>query len=181
MFRNSSIVLRLVCLLFVMWPALNSPSFLSAADDGVRVQIPTIDVNAVITPIELRVFPDGNVTWDTSQLRWDVGYFEGTAWFGEGSNIVLGGHSELEGRRPAVFYELDAVEVGDEIIITERNDRRQYTVTRVFEVDVDNLDVVMPTSSERLTLITCDTDSLNDGRYSRRVVVIAQPIGSISR
>jgi len=146
-------------------------------DANVRILIPAIDVDAPIVTINIRAFPSGEVTWDTSGLTEEVGFFEGMAWFGEGGNVVLGGHSELAGRRPAVFYHLDQVAVDDEIIVYEHGTEWRYVVTDVFEVGYRDLSVLYPTAQERLTIMTCDTDSLANGAYSRRVVVVAERVG----
>lgn len=143
-------------------------------DTGVTLSIPAIDVEAPIVTLYIRAFPTGEVTWDTTAITSEVGYLDGMAWFGEGGNIVLGGHSELVGRVPAVFYELDEVAIGDEIIVDDNGTEWRYIVTDTFEVSASDLSILYPTRGERLTLMTCDTDSLVGGQYSRRVVVIAE-------
>lgn len=144
------------------------------AATGVTLSIPAIDVEAPIVTLYIRAFPSGEVTWDTSTITSEVGYLDGLAWFGEGGNIVLGGHSELAGRVPAVFYDLDDVVVGDEIIVNDHGTEWRYVVTETFTVSDRDLSILYPTRGERLTLMTCDTDSLVGGQYSRRVVVIAE-------
>ncbi|NJL54239.1 sortase [bacterium] len=146
----------------------------SLAETGVTLSIPAIDVEAPIVTLHIRAFPSGEVTWDTSSITTEVGFLDGMAWFGQGGNIVLGGHSELAGRAPAVFYHLDEVVVGDEIIVNDNGTEWRYVVTETFTVSDRDLSILYPTRSERLTLMTCDTDSLVGGQYSRRVVVIAE-------
>ena len=54
-----------------------------------RIVMPTIAVDSTVIPVRIRYG-----TWDMRRLTQTVGYFTGTAWFGEGGNIGLGGHSE---------------------------------------------------------------------------------------
>lgn len=144
------------------------------ARTGATLSIPSIGVNAPIVTLSIRSFPNGDVTWDTSEITTQVGFMEGTSWFGEGGNIVLGGHSELANRVPSVFYELDAVAVGDEIIVTLGGRDIRYVVTRTFTVGVNDLSIIYPTRGERLTIMTCDTASYSNGVYNRRDVIVAE-------
>lgn len=153
----------------------SAPTVISAQNETM-LSIPSINVHAPVVPLSLRVFPDNNVTWDTSEITSQVGYFQGTARLGQGGNTVLGGHSELDGRAPTVFYDLDKVAVGDEIIVTEGGRELRYMVTSLQSVAPDDLSAIQPTTSERLTIITCDTASFEGGDYNRRVVVVAERI-----
>jgi len=142
------------------------------------ISIPSIGVQAPVVEIYIRAFADGSVTWDTNGLQNNVGHLEGTAWFGEAGNVVLGGHSELPGRVASVFVNLDQVQVGDVIVIDHDGAQKQYAVTGVAQVDPADLSPIYPTSDERLTLITCDTTSFAGGdTYARRLTVVAQRIG----
>lgn len=143
-------------------------------DMGTTISIPSIEVEAPIVRIGIRAFPNGDVSWDTTRLTRQVGFLEGMSWFGEGGNIVLGGHSELTNRTPAVFYRLNEVAVGDEIIVTQGDTTWRYTVIQLREVGVRDLSILYPTNSERLTIMTCDINSFTGSAYSRRTVIIAQ-------
>lgn len=143
---------------------------------GVTISIPSIGVSAPIVSIGIRSFPNGDVTWDTTELTSQVGFLQGTAWFGQGGNIVLGGHSELAERAPSVFYDLDQVNVGDEIVIVTNGEEIRYRVTDVFNVSNRDLSILYPSNTERLTIMTCDTASLSGGTYNRRDVVVAERI-----
>jgi len=143
-------------------------------DTGVTLSIPSIGVEAPIVSIGIRQFPNGDVTWDTTALTSQVGFLQGTAWFGQGGNIVLGGHSELADRVPTVFYELDQVAVGDEIFVITGDGHIRYVVTEVTTVNYRDLSILYPTASERLTIMTCDTASFSGGGYAQRDVIIAE-------
>ena len=155
-------------------------AFISPAEayvpTGATLSIPSIELNAPIVTIGIRAFANGAVTWDTSQIESEVGFLDGMSWFGQGGNTVLGGHSELADRVPAVFYELDRVAVGDEIIVTANGTEIHYQVTDTFTVNQSDLSILYPTSDEQLTLFTCDIESYNNGSYNRRDVVIATRI-----
>ncbi len=175
MTRKSLTTLIMAVLLIINIAVIVTPAAaLELEDVEVTISIPSIEVEAPIVTLHIRAFPNGEVTWDTSGITSEVGFLEGMPWFGEGGNVVLGGHSELAERAPTVFYELDAVEIGDEIIINDRGEEFVYIVTDTFEVDQSDLSILFPTNGEQLTLMTCDTDSLAGGVYSRRVVVIAE-------
>lgn len=138
------------------------------------LEIPSLEIETTIVPINIRAFPDGSLTWDTSRLTTQVGYLQGTAWFGEGSNIVLGGHSELANHIPSVFHELHTMQAGDDIFVRDQGDELHYVVTRVFEVDPADLSILYPSDQEVLTLITCDLDSFTGYEYDRRIVIVAE-------
>ncbi len=146
----------------------------AAPASAAHLSIPAIHVEAAVVPVALKAFPDGVVTWDVSQIDWEVGFFEGTAWFGEDSNTVLGGHSELAARQPAVFQHLDRLRAGDLITVRTTSGEWSFVVEQVTSVAVNDLTLLYPTDSAQLTLITCDPQSfMQDGSYDRRVVVIA--------
>lgn len=165
-FSSALVLVIVLCTLFTL------PAY---AQGSASIRIPSIGVDAPIVSIGIRTFPNGAVTWDTTRLTSEVGFLEGTAWFGQGGNVVLGGHSELAQRVPTVFYRLGDVVVGDEIVVTVNGGERRYTVTRITVVADSDLSILQPTSSERLTIMTCDPASYVSGIYTRRIVIIAVP------
>ncbi|GAB5426387.1 MAG: hypothetical protein Crog4KO_35340 [Crocinitomicaceae bacterium] len=107
-----------------------------------------------------------------------VGHFEYIPWFGEGGNIVLGGHSTDIQQNPDIFYDLEDVEIGDEIIVYANGHEYRYQITAVYEVAYNDLSVLYQTEEHQLTIITCDVDSYdgNMGSYTRRTVVTAHAL-----
>lgn len=174
--RKISFILMIATLSLVLAAALFTPSasVYATRDLGASISIPSIGVQAPVVRIGIRAFPNGEVTWDTSGLTTQVGHLEGMAWFGQSGNIVLGGHSELANRVPTVFYDLEEVAVGDEVIITQGSTTWRYVVTDTFEVSYRDLSILYPTTTERLTIITCALGSFSGSSYSRRTVVIAE-------
>jgi LPXTG-site transpeptidase (sortase) family protein len=149
----------------------------ASGNERLTLSIPSIDLQAPVVELELRAFANGDVTWDTATLTTEAGLLKGLSRFGEQGNTVLGGHSELDNRKPTVFYELNKVAVGDEIIVTEAGKQWRYVVTRTLAVAWDDLSVLKPSAGgEWLTLITCDPTSFAGGDYDRRVVVLAERV-----
>lgn len=173
---NKTLKISAVLLLLI---ALFAVSTAFADGTSLIIRIPSIGVDAPIIDVYIREFPNGAVTWDVSGITQEVGLFDGLSRFGEGSNVGLGGHSVLEDGRPAVFYELDKVAVGDEIIILVDGAEQRYTVTATTVVGYTDLSIFYPTDAERLTIITCDVNSYNGSAYENRVVVIAEPVAVV--
>jgi sortase A len=135
------------------------------------ISIPSIEVNASIVEVPLSTKLR---TWDVSHLAMTVGHLERTAWFGQPDNIVLAGHSENTSGQPDIFYDLDAVQVGDEIIVQSEDITYRYTVKRLDTVASNDLSILYSADVETLTLFTCDISSYTGSSYTRRHVVIAE-------
>jgi LPXTG-site transpeptidase (sortase) family protein len=168
------IVAFLVILLIWALPAVPR----AQANGGVHLSIPTIGVDAQVVTVYIAQLPQG-VTWDMSRLRNRLGFLDGTTWFGQTGNAVVGGHSELSGRRPAVFRRLNELQPGAEITVTTNDVTYRYTVTSVQSVPDTDLSPIYQYGDERLTLITCDPNSYNASinYYERRIVVTASRTG----
>lgn len=170
--------MSLLIIAIIALATLLNPSA-ALAREATQISIPSINVNAPIVPIYIAAMPDGNVTWDTSGLHMSVGHLEGTASFGTPGNTVLGGHSELARGQADVFYNLDQVSHGDEILVTVGDQVLHYTVIETKTVSQNDLSIIYPTDGERITIMTCDIGSYNasNGTYNNRVVVIAERSG----
>lgn len=144
-----------------------------SAQDG-RIEIPSLEITADIVPLYIRQMPHAT-TWDTRRLNHNVGFLTGTGWFGQNKNVVLGGHSELPDRQPSIFYTLQDVEMGAIIQVHTNDTIYNYVVTSLEWVDPSDLSSVLPTGHDQLTLITCDTNSYDDGTYEKRLIVRALP------
>jgi len=159
----------MVSILVVLFIAFGLAPVISANEGQIgHLSIPSIGVEAPILTA-----PIGNGTWDVSHLHMTVGHLQHLPWFGQASNVVLGGHSlDTEGN-PDVFYNLSSVQVGDTITAYAGDQTFTYVVTEIRNVHYQDLSVLYPTNEERLTLITCDSASYNGSSYDRRDVVIA--------
>ncbi len=139
-----------------------------------RINIPEAAINAPIVQVYLE---DGS--WDVANLGMNVGHLQGTTWLsGVPGNIVLSGHVEMRDGRQGVFAGLDELQIGSLIILEQGNQEILYAVTEIMEVEPTNLDPVRPTTSERLTLITCDDYDFFADEYQIRTVVVAEPFGA---
>lgn len=97
-----------------------------------------------------------------------VAHYPGTAWPGGGSNIYLYAHA-----RDGMFITLWNASIGDEIVLTlVDGSQRRYVVSQILpKVRWDDMSVVAPTPTERLTLQTCTSYQATAPRF----VVIAIP------
>jgi LPXTG-site transpeptidase (sortase) family protein len=112
---------------------------------------------------------------------YQVAWYTFSAQPGTGGNAVFAGHVTWSGR--AVFYSLDQLVVGDTVQLdTENGDQFTYTVTEAYTVDEHdpNAPLVMaPTSTDVITIITCDGefyytgDPVFLGSYTGRRIVRA--------
>jgi sortase A len=119
----------------------NLPTPIPASHQAVRIQIPTIDVDAPV------VQGDG---WE--QLKKGVAQHIGTANPGEIGNIVLSGHIDIYGE---VFRNLDRLQPGDAVILFTSQRQYTYVVTGTRIVEPTAVEVMDPTPNATLTLISC--------------------------
>lgn len=159
------IVLALLALLLIV-PA-------TTAQDTPVLSIPALNVRSAIG-----VFPLNGVSWDIDPWHTGIGHLQGTAWFDAPGNIALGGHSWMPDQTPGIFVNLHQLQAGDTIVVTVGGVERQYSVSGVRSVSMNDMSILYPTRSERLTIITCDAASYdaNTQIYYRRIVVTADRI-----
>jgi LPXTG-site transpeptidase (sortase) family protein len=122
----------------------------------------------------VQAYLSGN-SWDVSQIRANVGHLQGTSWVGQNGNVVLSGHVERADGSAGVFANLDLVQVGDPIRLTVNGQERRYNVTEIRTTTPEDLSPIMPTRSERLTLITCGEYDFFQDAYLERLIIIADP------
>ncbi len=72
----------------------------------------------------------------------------------QGGNTVIVGH-RFTYNDPAVFYHLDKIQTGDEIVLYWDKAIYVYEVTRVFVVPASAVEIEAPTDQPLLTLYTC--------------------------
>ena len=174
--RILSIIIML-CSSFVLFssgPAISNASAhdnFTVAPKDFRLEIPSIGMNlSVVTA------PFVGETWDFSHILYRAGYMAGTALPGTGGNVVIGAHSELAKRRPGPFYTLGNVQVGAEVLVIRAGKHFTYRVTTIWTVTPDDATPVYSTDHEVLTLLTCS--GYDDGDYSTRLVVRAEPVSA---
>ena len=169
---NTPLNRKLIIAVFLI-PAMMlgiSATPVSAQELDARILIPTlgVDTSIVYAPI---VYP----TWDVSHLGSRLGYLEGTAWFGQAGNTVLGGHATDAALNPDVLYTLDTLEQGAVIRVVVGAVELQYAVAGVYRVADTDVSLVVPTTHEQLTILTCAVDSWNGVTFTERIIVVALP------
>jgi LPXTG-site transpeptidase (sortase) family protein len=82
-------------------------------------------------------------------LNVGVGHIKGTALPGEQGNIGIAGH------RDTYFRALKDIQSGDEIRIQTATGLSRYKVDRVQIVAPDDIQVLVPSASSAITLVTC--------------------------
>lgn len=145
-----------------------------------RIVAPAIQLDAPVVPM----------TWKTMIRKgrlvseWDLpkdaaGWHINSALPGQGDNVVISGHHNIEGK---VFRHIKDLNLGDTIIVYVGSSSYVYRVSAKYllkesgmplEVREKNARWMLPTGDERLTLITCWPYEWPGN--SHRVVVIARP------
>lgn len=136
---------------------------LSIAPPDMRLIIPRIDKNVPIINVttEALLKRDWNrLERDIQQsLQYGVIHYPGTARPGQQGNVVMTGHSSYfpwdSGRFKDVFAILHEVQKGDAIIMYADQKKYTYEVTVVKTVWPDAVDILKPSTENKLTLITC--------------------------
>lgn len=144
------------------------------------VHIPDIGVEADV--IDLGLNPDRSL--EVPQNYEETGWYTGASLPGEPGPSVIAGHVDSR-TGPAVFYELDQLEVGD-VVFVDRSDglTARYRVTRLTNVEKEEFptsDVYGSTEDPTLRLITCGGSFDYDARsYTGNVVVYAEHLGNVA-
>jgi LPXTG-site transpeptidase (sortase) family protein len=154
-------------------PAPNKPLLPERFNAPVtRLVIPSIGVDA--ETIALGINARGEMA--TPEGPFLVGWYDFTAKPGLGGNAVFSAHLDYINYGPAVFWNLEKLKPGDDVSVRLSDGTLiRYKVTASQSYTLDKLDmaaVLAPTSTESVTLITCD--GAFDGReYEKRLVVRA--------
>jgi sortase A len=113
----------------------------AAPDQAVRIQIPSINVDAPI------VQGDG---WE--QLKKGVGQYIGSPAPGRDGNVVLSAHNDVYGE---IFRYLDRLVPGDQVVIYTQQRQYIYIVDRTVLVEPTAVEVMASSGSPTVTLISC--------------------------
>jgi sortase A len=119
----------------------NMPVPTPAPNQAVRIQIPSINVDAPV------VQGDG---WE--QLKKGVGQYVGSSAPGENGNVVLSAHNDVYGE---LFRYLDRLVPGDQIILSTQQRQFVYIVDRTVLVEPTAVEVMASSGSPTVTLISC--------------------------
>jgi sortase A len=119
----------------------NIPVPTASPQQGIRIQIPAIGVDAPI------VQGDG---WE--QLKKGVAQHLGTPNPGENGNLVFSAHNDIFGE---IFRELDKLQPGDVVILYSSTRQYTYVITGTQLVEPTRVEVMAPTPNASVTLISC--------------------------
>jgi len=112
---------------------------------------------------------------------WNVtGWYVKSARPGQVGNLIINGHYDDNFARPAAFYNLKNIKIGDKVMVVDKLGRSyEYLVVESFFLDIEDpnrlafLDVNQ--TGAELTLITCRGVWIpSKGTYSQRFVVKAK-------
>ncbi|AOM84092.1 class F sortase [Salisediminibacterium beveridgei] len=142
--------------------------------DGIvphRIEIPAIGVDAIIE--EVGLLPGGQMDEPTEMD--EVAWYEGGYMPGEQGSAVLAGHVDSR-TGPAIFIDLEKLEAGDEIIVTDEEGTEKVFVVQNSE-SYDRNDAPLQTIfgysyRSQLNLITCTGEfNTEAGTHDERLVV----------
>lgn len=146
-----------------------------------RIQIDSIDVDARVLDLGVDKYRVPQVPDNAAWAAW----YNFTSRPAAGGNAVLAGHVRWGGER-GVFADLKKLDNGDSVRVKWSDGREaNYEVVANFAVnasDPDSLEVMAPTPTDTLTLITCggrfvaDSDNPRGGDFTERTVVRARLI-----
>lgn len=151
----------------------NTPAEEPAADESstpappppppISISIPSLRLSAPIVEAEEKIFTINNSQYKQWQAPdvYAAGWSKESGAPGQGTNIVLFGHHNVNG---AVFADLYRLKKGDLIQLTAGDQTFTYVVRQTVKVKergvsfsqmVENAAWLLPTRTERLTLVTC--------------------------
>ncbi|WP_409252972.1 class F sortase [Bacillus sp. SCS-153A] len=140
----------------------------------VELEIPSIGVSAEVESVGLKENGEMDVTESFEKTGWyEKGYHPG-----EPGSAVIGGHVDSRDG-PAVFYDLNKLALGDEIIVKgENGEEKVFVVTGKEEYPWNEAPlqkIFGYTHSSSLNLITCTgTFDRSTRNYDKRLVVYTQ-------
>lgn len=141
--------------------------------DPKNVTIETLGLNVPVTVVG--VAKDGSM--ETPKNWNEAGWYWKSAHPGEKGNLIINGHYDDSSARPAAFWQLKNVVVGDKVSVTDKyNKTFVYQISDVFFVSIQDpqrLDVLQSDDSKStITLITCGGVWLPGmSTYDKRLVV----------
>lgn len=101
----------------------------------------------------------------------------------DGGNFVLSAHRFVMGatpgetRRQSPFYNLDKLQIGNQLFVDYKGERYGYKIIEKQSVKPNQIEIEAPMEDDRLTLYSCTLRGAADGRD----VVIAEPLGKVEK
>lgn len=141
------------------------------------IWIPDLGVDAPVIGMGV----DANGQMDVPPNVREVAWYQFGASPGEEGSAVLAAHVDLAGSGPGVFYDLDELQPGDEVVVSFEDDSTQTfsveNAERVPKSDLDVQSLFARSGAPVLRLVTCG-GGFNPAlrRYDDNVVVTLIPI-----
>jgi sortase A len=140
--------------------------------DPVRIIISNIRIDAEIEPVG--VAQDGAL--ETPKVWINAGWYKKGASPGQEGNLLINAHYDDNFGRPAAFWQLKNVVLGDKVTVVDSYGRRyEYKVTEYKLVSINDpnrTDVFKSDESAKITLITCGGVWIpGKATYDKRLVV----------
>jgi sortase A len=126
-----------------------------------RLQIPAIGIDTSVKEVFIA---DG--AWEVAEYA--AGFLHGTALPGDG-NTVMAAHAGIRG---AVFRDIGALKLGDDVFVEAGGWSYHYRVRETKSVWPEQVEVLDPTPSAVLTMLTCTNWD------TQRLVVVADLVDS---
>lgn len=146
--------------------------------DPVKLYTQNLKAKIQLNLIDVGVAQDGSLE---TPKQWNMGgWFANSARPGEEGNMVINGHFDDNYGRPAAFWQLKNIKVGDIVFVQDLlNKVYPYKVTKSFYLsisDPERLKVLgKQEGKSHLTMITCGGIWIPEKHtYSDRLVVIAE-------
>jgi LPXTG-site transpeptidase (sortase) family protein len=131
------------------------------------IDIPNLKLHAGVVPVD----------WEPPLFV--VGQVRGSAYVTEGNSVLVGHVRGAAGYN--VFDQLDRLSPGDAIVASSRGEQYHFVVSDKQVLPEDDTSPVEPTTSPRLTLMTCaGTWNPITQDYSERLWVIAEPVDAVA-
>ena len=125
-----------------------------------RLSIPAIGVTAFVESLGL--LPNGDLATPAQNPWEDVGWYDLGPHPGDSGSAVIDGHLDRPGGYPAVFWRLRAIQVGDDVQVTNKGGNTlHFRVTRIAFYAPDQAplqDIFGNLGGRYLNLITCAGD-----------------------
>lgn len=135
------------------------------------------NINVKVAPVGIE--DDGSL--DTPKDWSSAGWYKDGAMPGQNGNLIINAHYDDNFGKPAAFWQLKNIKVGDKVIVVDSFGRRfTYGVTQYQFIgisDPDRFKVFENSKSAKITLITCGGVFLpGKATYDKRLAVTGELI-----
>ncbi|MBQ6519182.1 MAG: class F sortase [Anaerolineaceae bacterium] len=154
-------------------PLSVKPANVNYEELSMRIQIPTINVDAELTGV-----PAANGSWMVEWLENKAGLLSGSAMPGEGYSMVAA-HNHLNAEEFGPFALLFSLEENDRIFVNTAEDGLQIYSVYANELlepdDMQKMASIAKSEENSLVLVTCENEMI-EGGYMNRRAVFAKPL-----